>query len=312
MRLRFCFFLWVLALSLPLDAKDKYLLAITQIVEHPALNAVREGALQALEEAGYKEGETLEVVYQNAQGNISLSAQIAKKIVSLQPDAVLAISTPSAQTLQKAAAGRFPVIFAAVTDPRKVKLVENFEKPEANLTGVMDKPPYEKQLRFIKSLLPSLKTLGILFNPGEENSRTALEELSEIAKALEISLIPAPAPKSSDVGSAAQSLVGQIDAFYIPTDNTVVSALEAVLKVSRESLTPAFAADIMLVDQGLPAMIGYSYLDSGKMAGEMIARVFKGEEIKTIPVARPEKITLNKNKDSLSYFNLTLKEQKSD
>lgn len=281
--------------------EDKYRLAITQIVEHPALNAVREGALETLKKKGYVEGDNLEVFYENAQGSIATSAQIAKKLIGLNPDAILAISTPSAQTIQKAAAGQFPIIFAAITDPYKANLIK---ESETNLTGVVDKPPYEKQLLFLRSLLPSLKRIGILYNPGEENSRTALEDLCEIAKKMGLILIPAPASKSSDIGSAAQSLVGQIDAFYLPTDNTVVSALEAILRVSKENKIPAFAADIMLVEQGLPGMIGYSYQDVGKAAGDMIVRVFEGEDIKNIPVVHPQELKTVLNKKSLDFFDL--------
>jgi putative ABC transport system substrate-binding protein len=267
---------WVVLAS-PLAAAEMKTVAVTAIVEHPALDAARDGIREALAEAGWTEGENLAFSYESAQGNPATAAQIARKLVGDQPDVIVPISTPSAQTVV-AATKDIPVVFTAVTDPVAAKLVASLEKPGGNVTGMSDLSPIGKHLDLVKEIMPTVKTLGVIYNPGEANSITLLELLRKESPARGIALKEAAAPKSSDVLSAAQSLVGAVDAIYVPTDNTVVTALEAILKVGTQNRLPVFAGDTDSVPRGAIAALGFNYRDVGRQTGAIVARVLKGEK----------------------------------
>ena len=264
-------------LASPLAAAETKTVAVTAIVEHPALDAARDGIREALAEAGWKEGENLAFSYESAQGNPATAAQIARKLVGDQPDVIVPISTPSAQTVV-AATKDIPVVFTAVTDPVAAKLVASVEKPGGNVTGMSDLSPIGKHLDLVKEIMPTVKTLGVIYNPGEANSITLLELLRKESPVRGIALKEAAAPRSSDVLSAAQSLVGAVDAIYVPTDNTVVTALEAILKVGTQNRLPVFAGDTDSVPRGAIAALGFNYRDVGRQTGAIVARVLKGEK----------------------------------
>lgn len=285
-------------------AADKSV-AITQIVEHPALDAARKGVKDVLTEAGFVEGKNLKWDYESAQGNPVTATQIAKKFVGDEPDVIVAIATPSAQAAV-ASTKTIPVVFSAVTDPVAAKLVSNWEKPGANVTGTSDMAPIDKHLAMIKRISPNVKRLGVLFNPGEVNSVSSLEAVKTEAPKLGIEVFEGPAPKSSEVLAAARSLVGKVDAFYVPTDNTVVSAFEAVTKVGIDAKVPVYAADTDSVPRGAIAALGFNYYEVGRQTGEVVVRILKGEKAGNIPVAGVEKLNLWLNLDSAGKMGVTV------
>jgi putative ABC transport system substrate-binding protein len=280
---------FLIAVNSPLKAQEKPVtVAITQIVEHPSLDVVREGILEILKKQGYIETKNLKIIYENAQGNVTTAAQIAKKLVGLNPDVIVAISTPSAQSAAAALKGYdIPLVFAAVSDPLSAQLVLNMEKPEGLITGATDNQPIEEQIELMKEIIPSLKTLGVLYNPGEINSVKIVEKLKQKADSFQI--LEATASKTNEVPASAQKLLETVDALYIPTDNMIVSALPAVLNIAFSSKKPVFSTDPDLVKQGVLASIGREYKDVGKLAGEMVVRLLNGEKPKDIPVQAPSK-----------------------
>ncbi|MBF7051815.1 ABC transporter substrate-binding protein [Halomonas sp. KAO] len=273
-------------------------LGITQIVEHPALDASRQGALDELAERGYVEGENLEVDFQNAQGDTSIAAQIARKFAGDRPDLVLAISTPSAQAAASALQDDTPIVFTAVTDPLIAKLVSDMEAPGANITGVVDAPPLQAQLQLIRDMFPEAKRLGVIYNPGEANSVSQAEKLNTMAPELGFELVEVTASRTSEVMGAARSLAGRADAIYVPVDNTVVSALESVLKVGYDADIPVFTGDNSSVERGALASLGFSYYDMGRQTGAMIADILGGEKAGDLPVGTVEKLELILNRDA--------------
>ncbi|HMG51260.1 MAG TPA: ABC transporter substrate-binding protein, partial [Inquilinus sp.] len=194
--------------------------AVTQIVEHPALDAARDGIKKALEEAGYKDGDNLVFLSESAQGNPATAAQIAQKYVGENPTVIVPIATPSAQAVV-AATQDIPVVFTAVTDPLGAQLIKNLEHPGGNVTGISDLSPLADHLNLIKEIVPGVKKIGVPYNPGEANSAALLAALQKMAPEWKVEIVEAPASKSADVQAAAQSLVGKVDVIYVPTDNTV-------------------------------------------------------------------------------------------
>jgi len=271
----------------PASAQDKSV-AVTAIVEHPALDAVRDGVQAALKEAGYEAGKNLKWQYQSAQGNTGTAAQIARKFVGDKPDAIVAIATPSAQAVVAiatpsaqavvAATKNVPVVFSAVTDPVAAKLVTSWDASGTNVTGVSDLLALDKQIDLIKRVVPGAKRVGMVYNPGEANSVVVVNQLKELLPKHGMSLVEASAPRSVDVGSAARSLIGKADVIYTNTDNNVVSAYEALVKVGQEAKLPLVASDTDSVKRGGIAALGINYRDLGEQTGRMVVRILKGEK----------------------------------
>ena len=279
--------------------------AITAIVEHPALDAVRDGIKKGLADLGYQEGAGVAFSYETAQGNPTTAAQIARQFVGDQPDVIVAISTPSAQTVA-AATTDIPLVFSAVTDPLAAGLVQSAEAPGGNVTGVSDMAPIGDHIALIQEIAPNVKRLGVLYNPGEANSVSSLAAVHQEAGAVGIEVVEAPATKSADVQAAARSLVGKVDAIYVPTDNTIVSALESALGVASEAKLPLFAADTDSVARGALAAVGFNYFDVGVQTAALVDQVLKGEDPGSIPVVFASGTDLHVNKATAAAIGITL------
>ncbi|QIL44037.1 ABC transporter substrate-binding protein [Acidovorax sp. HDW3] len=260
----------------PASAAEKSV-AVTAIVEHPALDSVRDGVQAALKEAGYEAGKNLKWQYQSAQGNTGTAAQIARKFVGDKPDAIVAIATPSAQAVV-AATKSVPVVYSAVTDPVAAKLVANWEPSHTNVTGVSDLLALDKQMDLLKQVVPNAKRIGMVYNPGEANSVVVVKELEKLLPKLGMTLVEAAAPRSVDVSSAARSLIGKVDVIYTNTDNNVVSAYESLVKVGQDAKIPLIASDTDSVKRGAIAALGINYRDLGEQTGRIVVRILKGEK----------------------------------
>lgn len=270
-----------LLVSAALQAKPVYI-ATTAIVEHPALDAVRDGVKQSLKDNGYS-GDKLKFTYESAQGKPDIAVQIARKMVGDNPDIIVAIATPSAQAAVTTSKS-IPVVFSAVTDPLAAKLVSNLEKPGGNVTGLSDMANVKEHLELIKEFIPNLKIVGIPYNPGETNSVSMLASIKAEAEKMGIKIVESAAPKSSDVMIAAKQLVGKVDAIYCPIDNTIISAVESVVKVGIDAQVPVFAGDTSTVKRGAVAAVGYDYFDLGRQTGDIVVRILKGEKPGSIDV----------------------------
>lgn len=230
---------------------------------------------------------------------------MAKKFAGLAPDVIVAISTPSAQTVASAARST-PLIFSAVTDPVGAKLVKDPNHPGGLITGVTDMSPIAAHLDLVKRVVPSAKRLGVIYNPGEANSVTLVALVNKFAPGKGLSVVEAGATKTSDVLTAARSLVGKVDAIYIPTDNTVISALEAVIKVGIDAQIPVITADTDSVKRGAVAALGFNYYDVGRQTGVMVARVLNGEKPGDIAVEGVSKLELFVNPAAAAAMGVTL------
>jgi putative ABC transport system substrate-binding protein len=269
--------------------------SVTSIVEHPALDAIRDGVKKALADAGYTQAKGLKWEFQTAQGNTAIAAQIARKFVGDKPDVIVAIATPSAQAVV-AATKSIPVVYSAVTDPVAAQLVTSMKPSGTNVTGVSDTLELEKQVDLIKRVVPGAKRVGMVYNPGEANSVVVVERLRELLPKSGMSLVEASAARTVDVGAAARSLVGKVDVIYTNTDNNVVSAYEALVKVGNDAKIPLIASDTDSVKRGAIAALGVNYSDLGVQTGKMVVRILKGEKPGTIASETSKKLELYVNK----------------
>ncbi|MBB5536692.1 ABC transporter substrate-binding protein [Rhizobium giardinii] len=294
------------ALALPARA-DEVTVAVTAIVEHPALDAVRDGVKEALAAAGYKEGENLKFLYESAQGNPATAAQIARQFAGEGPDVIVPISTPSAQAVVSSTRD-IPVVFTAVSDPLGAQLVNDMDKPGGNVTGLSDLSPVAEHVALIKEILPNAKSIGYLYNSGEANSVSLLAVLKTQAEKAGLTVVESAATKSAEVQGAARALVGRADVIYIPTDNTIISALEGAVAVAEEAKLPLFTADTDSVSRGAVAALGFNYHDVGKQTGDVVVRVLKGENPGDIAVKVAAGTDLVINKAAASKMGVTFPE----
>jgi putative ABC transport system substrate-binding protein len=260
-------------------------IAITQIVEHPSLDKIRQGITDELRDAGFIDGKTCEIIYENAQGNISVAAQIAQKFVSLDPAVIIAITTPSAQTVQQAVKStKIPVIFGAVTDPVTAQLINSLDDNGGNITGTIDMPAATEQLEGILNFLPQLQILAVMFSPSEPNSLKQIEMMEQATRKHHISIIRVPVLKTADAGTATQLAADQAEAIFIPNDNTVISALDAVLQIAAQHNIPVFTSDPDSVERGALAAIANDQYIVGRETGKLAVGILKNKNASDIPV----------------------------
>ncbi|TQR19129.1 ABC transporter substrate-binding protein [Psychrobacillus vulpis] len=287
-------------------SSKKYKIGVTQIVEHPSLNAAFDGFKKALEDAGIN----AEYEVQNAQGDNSNNTTIATNLVSANVDLIFANSTPSAQAVASATS-EIPIVFTSVTDAVGAELVDSMEKPGGNVTGTIDAHPdaITNTMKFLKDELGA-KNVGMVFNSGEQNSRAQVDAVKEMLKDMNMSVVEASVATSADVKQATESLIGKVDSMYIITDNTVVSALESVISVANENKIPMMVGEFDSVKRGGLAAYGFEYFDIGYEAGQMAVKILKGESKPAdLPVQIPQKLKLIMNKDTASTLGLDVKDE---
>lgn len=281
--------------------------AVTSIVEHPALDSIKDGVQDALKQAGYTEAKGLKWQFQTAQGNTAIAAQIARKFIGDKPDVIVAIATPSAQAVV-AATKTVPVVYSAVTDPVAAQLVPSMGASGTNVTGVSDALSLEKQIELIRKVVPDAKKIGIVYNPGEANSVVVVKSLRELLPKSGMSLVEATAARTVDVGAAARSLVGKVDAIYTNTDNNVVSAYEALVKVGNSAKIPLIASDTDSVKRGAIAALGVNYYDLGVQTGKIVIQILKGAKPGDIASQTSDKLELYVNPTAAKKQGVTLSE----
>lgn len=289
----------------------KIVIGVTQIVEHPSLDAAFEGFKAALTDNGYIEGENIEYDVQIAQGDQSNNITIAQNFVANKVDLIFANSTPSAQSALNATKD-IPIIFTSVTDPIGAQLVNSFESPGGNATGTTDTHPdaISTTINFIVNEVQA-KKIGVISNTGEQNSQVQLEEIRKILKDTNTELVERSITTSAEVKQATESLVGQVDVIYIPKDNTVVSALESVISVANEKNIPLFCGELDSMKRGSSAASGFDYHDIGYETGLMALKILKeNKKPADIPVQLPPKdIKLVINKKAAKEQGLELKKE---
>ncbi len=302
------FFALVLLGFVPqVQAAEPIRIDISQFVEHVALDAINKGFKDDLKEHGID----AQFKDYNAHGNMGATTQIATQIISDKPDMVLAIATPSAQAC--AAANKkapqmasVPLIFSGITDPMSAGLVSDYQRPGGMITGVSNRMPMDRHMQMIRTFLPKITRLGVMYNAGEVNSVSNVKRVKEAAKVLGITIKDAPVTSTADVHQAAQSLVGKVEAIYVPTDNTVVSAMESVVKVCEDSKLPLFVADTDSVKRGAIAAMGFDYYLHGKQTGALARRILAGAKPAETPVEFQEQLSFHINPGAAKRMGLAI------
>ena len=277
--------------------KDVFRIGISQFITHQSLDATREGFVDELAKQGYVEGENIEINLQNAQGEQRNLKTISQQLAE-SSDVVLAIATPSAQSLANTTQTT-PVIFSAVTDPVSAKLVESREHPGGNVTGTSDQSSdaISTQINLIKKVLPKAKTIGILYTQSEPNSVVQKDEAKRLLEEKGFTVVEKTILDSNNVKAAAESLMAEVDMVFVPTDNIISSTMETVKQVSIKHKVPVFGGSTEMIAVGGLYNYGTNYEELGRQTARMLIRVLKGEKPENIAVELPEKLELHTNQE---------------
>ena len=282
-----------------------YTIGINQLVQHDALDTSREGFIEGLKEKGFEEGKNLKIDYQNAQGDISIAKTISDQFVTSKVDMIFAIATASLQAAYNATKD-IPIVFTAVTDPIDAGVAKSWESSETNVTGTSDMVSMEKQLELLTTLVPDIKTLGVLYNSSEANSLAQVQELKKEAKNNGIDVKEISVTTVNEIKQNLSSALGSIDALYAPTDNTVASAYDLVGNLCVSKNIPILCGEEAGVSKGGLCSIGIDYFKLGKEAGYKAAEVLNGSNPSDIEISTLIDMSVTINTDVVKKLNITI------
>ena len=287
---------------------DTVKVGVIQLAEHPALDQSYQGFVDALKEGGYEEGKNLELDFNNAQGDTSNCETIANKLVNNKNDLILAIATPAAQ----AVAGKtkdIPILATAVTDFAAAGLVDSNEKPGTNVSGSSNLTPVEDQIKLLKELLPDAKKVGIMYCSSEDNSIIQADLAKKVCEEQGLEYTEYTVSDSSMLQSVAESMIGKVDAVYIPTDNLLAEGMSTVTMITNANNLPCIVGEEGMVTNGGLATYGIDYYALGKLAGKQAVEILKnGADVSEMPIEyiNAENCKLSVNSEAAKELGVSL------
>lgn len=292
------------------EEKETVNIGVIQYMQHGSLDENYEGFLAGLEAAGYIEGENLTINFQNASGEVGNCQQICNLFANSDTDLVFAIATPAAQSAVNVFQETdIPVVFSSVTDAVEAGLVDSNEEPGKNVTGTLDMPVIADQIAVIKEVLPEAEKIAILYTSSEANSEIQAEQAQEAAEELGLEAILQASSTSNDIPQVISSVVGTVDAIYIPSDNAFASAMATVNRTAVENQIPVFCAVEAMIEEGGIATTAIDYYELGVQTAEMAVRILEGEAASEIPVETQKECALVVNKAFAESVGVTVPEE---
>lgn len=292
-----------------INVGDTYKIGVLQYADHPSLDNCREGFKQGLDAEGIK----YSLMEQSAKADDATNTQIAQMFVSQGADLICGIATPSAQACYNAAfEANIPVIFNAVSDPVAAKLAASETEAMKGITGISDKLPVEAQLKLIREMLPEAKKIGILYTTSEANSVSTIADYKAKAGEYGFEIVDKGITNAAEIPQAVDLLVSEVDCISNMTDNTVVDNLPVLLEKATAKNIPVFGSEEEQVGNGCIASAGIDYIELGKKAGVMAARVLKGENVAAIPYETMTESKITVNTDAASKIGVTIPQSITD
>ncbi len=297
------------ASAAPSTAGTPVKIGVIQLMEHAALDAAYQGFVDGLAEAGYKDGQEIQIDFQNAQGEQANCQTIADKFVSDKVDLVLAIATPAAQAMANATQD-IPILVTAVTDPADAKLVASNEAPGGNVTGTSDMNPVEEQMKLLKEMVPEAKTVGMLYNSSEANSKLQVDMAKKVADTLGLACVDYTVSNANEIQQVVESAIGKVDAFYAPTDNVIANGMVTVAGVTEPAKIPVICGEENMVDNGGTATYGLSYYNLGKLTATQAVDIITGKSKPAeMPILYLTDCVLAINEESCQKMGLTIPDE---
>lgn len=263
---------------------------ILQLMSHPALDEIHRGVVAGLKAEGYVNGKNLKIDFQNAQNDQSNLKSMSDRFKQAHAAATIGIATPAAQTLANTEHDQ-PVVMAAISDPKQANLVHNFKHPEGNITGIQHVEPVAQQITLMKRLMPQLKTVGVLYTSSDDSATQEAKRFERLAHQAGLKTKAFTITSINDLNQVVASMVGQVQAVYVPTDNTVASGMPTLVKLTRPAKLPVFGAAASMVKDGAVATYAVSQYDMGYLAGKMTGQILKGKAVHDLPVTHSKKGT---------------------
>ena len=288
------------------EKNGKVKIGVIQLVEHPALDKSYQGFVDGLVEEGYTNGDNIVIDYQNAQGEQANCVTIATKFVNDKDDLIFAIATPAAQAVATQTK-EIPILITAVTDPKTAKLVKSNEKPETNVSGTSDLTPVAAQISLLKKLVPGAKTVGLMYCSSEANSIFQIDLAKKACEENGLAYLEGSVSSSNEIQQVTQSLVGKVDAFYVPTDNMLAAGMANVAMVANEAKIPVICGEDGMVVSGGLATYGINYYELGKLTAKQAAKILRGEaKPDTMPIEYLEKFDFSYNKETAQAIGIAI------
>ena len=260
---------------------EKLTVGIVQLIDNGAFEDMREGFIQELNDKGYGE-DKVEIVYKNAQGDATVLNTICQDMVTDQVDLVATIATPAAQAMV-AMESDIPVVFISVSNPVGAGIISDMEHPDKNATGTSNAIPISEIFELSDELTPGMQTYGLLYCTNEVNSVTTINQAKEYLDAQGLSYVEQIVTNSNEVQQAAQSLVGQVDAIFVPNDSVIQAAMPLVAEVARDAKIPVYGSSAVMVDSGAFATVAITDTEIGAISADMAIQYLEGTAIADIP-----------------------------
>ncbi|RMC41905.1 MULTISPECIES: ABC transporter substrate-binding protein [unclassified Lactobacillus] len=284
---------------------------VLQVVQHPSLDKAYKGFKKGLKEGGYTEGKNLKIDYQNAQNSQDNLKSMSEKLINDKSDLILGIATPAAQSIANATED-IPTVVTAVTDLKAAKLVNSNSKPGRNVTGTTDMVSIDKQIELLLSIVPKAKTIGVMYNAGESNSKIQADLAIAALKKAGVKVLVKTANTTNDVQQVTETLANKVQGIYVPTDNTFASAASIIGKVVKEKKIPLVAGSTDQIKHGGLASIGIDYEELGKQTGKMAAKILDGKaKPSDMPVEKANQLNLVVNKEMAKALGINPKSIKA-
>lgn len=281
-----------------MPSEETVRIGISKLMVHPALDSIEEGIKDYLTEHGIN----AEFETQTANGEVSTAISIAQLFDTEGKDLVIGIATPTAQALANVFQDT-PVVYATVTDPESAGLSDL-----PNVCGTSDMVPVAAQLDLIEEVTGA-ERIGMIYTSSEANGITLMEAMQDACDEKGVELVTASVSNSAEVRMAVQSIIDRVDAVYVSTDNTVISAIAAVSDVCMDSGVPLFSADTTS-SFGTDVLLagGFDYYQSGRLTGEVVERVLNGENPAEIGTLYLEDLEIYVNTDAAAALGITIPE----
>lgn len=287
-------------------------IGVLQFVSHPALDEIYKGMVDSLAKAGFKDGETANIVFQNGQADQSKLTSMSQHLINEKSDVLVGIATPAAQALANQTQ-EIPIVLGAISDPKSAGLVEDNNHPGGNITGVSDQSPVEAQLELVKEILPSSKKMGILYSSAEDNSAYQAEKITAEAKKSGFDVKSYPVPSTNEISQMMQVMSKEVDFVYLPTDNTMANAMQTIVDVANQYKIPVIPSVDTMVEQGGLATVGINQYELGVKTGEMVASILKGEsKPATTPIYTFDSGDIIINQKQADFLNISINQSIKD
>ena len=283
-------------------------IGISQMIEHDALDLIYKGIVDELNKYYKSSNKKIVIDYQNAQGEQANCNTIAQKFVNDKNDIIIAIGTPSAQSVINLTKD-IPVIVSGIGDPIGARLVTNLNKPNVNVTGTINLPPIEKQIDLMHKLLPNAKKIGLLYCSSEINSIYQIKLAKEKLDSLGLEYVDLTVANANEINQMMLSAVNKVDAIFSPTDNIIANSMANVAMIEESEKLPVVCADAGMTKIGGTVTYSVDYYDMGILTAKKAIEVLEGiKDIKNIPLETVDSYNFVVNTNMIKTLGLTIPE----